>query len=185
MDSPRSWVPASEASDHGTNGAIGVQHEDNCQAGAGTDNGRRGAGTDQFDSHNNQEAAPGIEHRISPCVPCLETALVAAMTDGSYLLMAYRQREPTAFVARDDVALLRQALAEAFGNSMEGAGGGNGDGTRTGAMCCTAGRDFGRDTWCTQSDRPTVRTHITTSARNVGQSTGATSHPLERGTSAA
>jgi hypothetical protein len=101
-------------------GIVGVQHEHNCQAGAGTDNGRRGAGTDQCNSHNNQEAAPGIEHRIRPGFPCLETVVVAAMTDGSYLLMAYRQREPTAFVARDDAALLRQALAEAFGNSMEG-----------------------------------------------------------------
>ncbi len=42
------------------------------------------------------------------------------MTDGSYLLMAYPQREPAAFVARDDAGLLRQALAGAFGSSMEG-----------------------------------------------------------------
>jgi hypothetical protein len=35
------------------------------------------------------------------------------MTDGSYLLMAYPPRESVAFVARDDAALLRQALAEA------------------------------------------------------------------------
>jgi hypothetical protein len=49
-----------------------------------------------------------------------DTVLVAAMTDGSYLLMAYPQRESAAFVARDDAGLLRQALAEAFGSSMEG-----------------------------------------------------------------
>jgi hypothetical protein len=97
-----------------------MKHEDNCQAGVGPDNGRRGAGTDQGNSHHNQEAAPGIEHSISPGVPCLETVLVAVMTDGSYLLMAYPRCEPVALVARDHADLLRQALAGAFGSSMGG-----------------------------------------------------------------
>ncbi|MGH3694037.1 MAG: hypothetical protein ACRDRX_08645 [Pseudonocardiaceae bacterium] len=41
------------------------------------------------------------------------------MTDGSYLLMAYPQREPAAFVVRDDAGPLREALAAAFGNSLD------------------------------------------------------------------
>lgn len=96
-----------------------MKHEDNCQAGVGPDNGRRGAGTDQGNSHHDQETAPGIKHSINPGVPCPETVLVAAMTDGSYLLMTYPRREPVAFVARDHADLLRQALAGAFGSSTE------------------------------------------------------------------
>ena len=59
----------------------------------GTNKGRRGAGTDQCNSHNNQKAAPGTEHSISPDVPCPQTVLVAAMTDSSSLLMAYPNGE--------------------------------------------------------------------------------------------
>lgn len=61
-----------------------------------------------------QEASPGITHSINPGVPCPETVLVAVMIDGSYLLMAYPQREPAALVARDDAGPLSQALKAAF-----------------------------------------------------------------------
>lgn len=61
-----------------------------------------------------QQVPLGITHSISPGVPCPETVLIAVMSDGSYLLMAYPQREPAASVARDDAGLLRQALTAAF-----------------------------------------------------------------------
>lgn len=61
-----------------------------------------------------KETLPGSGHSISPGEPCPETVLVARMTDGSYLLMAYPQNEPAAFVARDDACLLRQALTAEF-----------------------------------------------------------------------
>jgi hypothetical protein len=35
-----------------------------------------------------------LDHSICPGVPCPETVLVARMTGGSYLLMAYPHREP-------------------------------------------------------------------------------------------
>ncbi len=41
------------------------------------------------------------------------------MANGSYLLMAYPQRVPAAFVARDDAGPLREALTVAFGNSAD------------------------------------------------------------------
>jgi hypothetical protein len=48
-----------------------------------------------------QEPPPSMMHSIRPGVSPPDTVLVAVMTDGSYLLMAYPQREPAAFVARD------------------------------------------------------------------------------------
>lgn len=62
---------------------------------------------------------------------CPGTVLVARMNDGSYLLMAYLQREPAAFVVQDDAGPLQQALAKAFENSKEEAAGGSGNGKRT------------------------------------------------------
>lgn len=79
------------------------------------------------------EPPPGIDHSISPWVPCPETVLVAPMNDGSYLLMGYAQGEPVAFV-KGDAGLPRQELTEAFGNSVEGAANANGNGKRTGVV---------------------------------------------------
>ena len=57
----------------------------------------------------------GIEHSVRPVAPCPDTVLVAVMTDGSYLLMAYPLGEPTAFVVAKDAVGLRRELAAAFG----------------------------------------------------------------------
>jgi hypothetical protein len=72
-------------------------------------NARRGAGLEQYEG---QEAPPGIGHSISLGMPRPGTVLVARMNDGSYLLMAYLQREPVAFVVQDDAGPLQQALAK-------------------------------------------------------------------------
>jgi hypothetical protein len=56
-----------------------------------------------------------LDHSICPAVPCPETVLVARMTGGSYLLMAYPQQEPAAFVVSADADLLHDALQAAFG----------------------------------------------------------------------
>jgi hypothetical protein len=55
-------------------------------------------------------------HTISRGLPCPETVLVGRMTDGSYLLVAYPQLEPAAFVVRADADLLQEALQAAFGH---------------------------------------------------------------------
>jgi hypothetical protein len=68
-------------------------------------------------AYQGQKAASGIEFSVRPGVLSLETVLVAVMTDGSYLLMAYPQREPAVLVAPNDAGSLREALAAAFGNS--------------------------------------------------------------------
>ncbi len=54
-------------------------------------------------------------------MPCPETGLVTVMTDGSYLLVGYPRGEPTAFVIREEAELLKQALAEAFEDPIDGA----------------------------------------------------------------
>lgn len=103
-----------------------MENEHSCQAGTNTNNGRHGDGQDQ---HAGKAAPPlGVEYSISPDVPCPKTVLVAVMTDGSYLLMAYPQREPAAFVTRDDAGPLRQALVEAFWSPSGEAATGNGNG---------------------------------------------------------
>ncbi len=56
----------------------------------------------------------GIDHSIRPGALCPETVLVAVMTDGSYLLMAYPLGEPAAFVVAKDAVRLRRELAAAF-----------------------------------------------------------------------
>ncbi|HEY6423943.1 MAG TPA: hypothetical protein VIY28_11980 [Pseudonocardiaceae bacterium] len=56
-----------------------------------------------------------LDQSVCPGVAWPETVLVARMTGGSYFLMAYPQREPAAFVARPDAALLHDALEAAFG----------------------------------------------------------------------
>jgi hypothetical protein len=58
----------------------------------------------------------GIEHSIRPASPCPDTVLVAVMTDGSYLLMAYPLGEPTALVVAKDAGGLQRELAAAFGS---------------------------------------------------------------------
>jgi hypothetical protein len=75
----------------------------------------------------NQE--PGnsrLDHSICPGVSCPETVLVARMTGGSYLLMAYPHREPAAFVVSADADLLHRALQAAFGHPAAEVAGGNG-----------------------------------------------------------
>jgi hypothetical protein len=57
----------------------------------------------------------GIAHSIRPGVTAPATVLVAAMTDGSYLLVGYPQSEPAAFIAVDDAHPMWQALKTAFG----------------------------------------------------------------------
>jgi hypothetical protein len=105
-----------------------VDHEGDCQASMGTDNARHSAGLEQYED---QEAPPGIDHNISPGVSCPATVLVARMYDGGYLLMAYPQREPAAFVVQDDAGPLQQALAKAFENSKEEIVRGSENGKRT------------------------------------------------------
>jgi hypothetical protein len=112
-------------------GVVSVEHEDNCQASMGTDNARHSAGLEQYED---QEAPPGIDHSISPGVPCPETVLVARMYDGSYLLMTYPQREPAAFVVQDDAGPLQQALAKAFENFNEEVAHRSENGKRTDAV---------------------------------------------------
>jgi hypothetical protein len=56
-----------------------------------------------------------LDRSICPGVPCPETVLVARMTGGGYLLMAYPHQEPAAFVVSDDADLLHDALHAAFG----------------------------------------------------------------------
>lgn len=84
-----------------------VEHKHIRKAGAGN-------GTHQI-----RETSSCIKHSIQPGVPSPETVLVAVMTDGSYLLMAYPQREPAAFVIKDDAGPLRDALTAAFGSSTD------------------------------------------------------------------
>ncbi len=115
-------------------GIAGVEEEHNCQTGTNTDNGCHSTGDDQSDSRTSDEASPGIDHSIRPGVPAPETVLVAAMADGSYLLMAYPHHEPAAFVTRDDAGLLREALTAAFQSPRDedsNATGRNESGTRT------------------------------------------------------
>ncbi len=68
----------------------------------------------------------GIDHSISPGVPCPDTVLAVVMSDGSYLLVGYPQNGPAAFVTRDDAGPLRRALQGAFGSPTDDAVGGNG-----------------------------------------------------------
>lgn len=80
--------------------------------------------------------APGIDHSMIPAHPCPETVLVARMNDDSYLLMAYPQREPAAFVAKEDANVLRQEPQGAFGTPADATVSGNGheNGTSTGTV---------------------------------------------------
>lgn len=94
-----------------------VEHEGN-QPHEDTGSKRHGQGQDQ--------QRFGIERSIRPDVPCPETVLVAVMSDGSYLLVGYPRGEPTAFVAREEAELLKQALTGAFENPRSGAASGNG-----------------------------------------------------------
>lgn len=68
-------------------------------------------------TRNGHHAQGTIEHSIRPGVPCPETVLVAAMTDGSCLLLAYPQGEPAAFAVGKDADPLRWELAAAFGSA--------------------------------------------------------------------
>lgn len=85
------------------------------------ENDRVGQGTNDRrhnDVRRNGHHAPGaIEHSIRPAVPCPETVLVVVMTDRSYLLLAYPQGEPAAFVVGKDADPLRRELAAAFGGA--------------------------------------------------------------------
>lgn len=89
-------------------------------AGTTTDNchsaGEARSSTRHSDSQDTRQPPPGIvlTRSISPGMPCPETVLVAAMADGSYLLMAYPQREPAALLTRNDAGPLRHALTAAF-----------------------------------------------------------------------
>lgn len=76
-----------------------------------------------------REVPPGINHSISPGVPCPETVLVAVMSNCSYLLVGYPQAGPAALVVHDDAGPLRQALTAAFGGSTDEAASGNGNST--------------------------------------------------------
>lgn len=57
----------------------------------------------------------GIARSIRPGVTVPATVLVVVMTDGSYLLVGYPQREPAAFIAVDDADPMRKVLTTAFG----------------------------------------------------------------------
>lgn len=57
--------------------------------------------------------------------PCPETVLVAQMTDGSFVLMAWPPQEPAAILVGEEAAMLQAALTLAFR-------GGAGDGQREG-----------------------------------------------------
>lgn len=76
------------------------------------------------DGHGRSAPPPGMEHSISPGVPCPETVLVVVMADGSYLLVGHPWGKPTAFVACHDAGLLHRALETAFGNPADNPGGG-------------------------------------------------------------
>jgi hypothetical protein len=89
-------------------------------------------GQEPYDGHDDQK--PGLDHSIRPGVPCPETVLVARMTDGSYLLMAYPQRVPAAFVVKTEADLLRQVLDGAFGSPPDDATSGNGTDTSNGTV---------------------------------------------------
>lgn len=68
MDSPQSWVPASEAQDQNMSGVVGVQHEDNCQAGAGarTIGGAVPVHTTEIISERLSEGGPHNRFQLSP-----------------------------------------------------------------------------------------------------------------------
>lgn len=68
-----------------------------------------------------------LDHNICPGVPCPEIVLIARMIGGSYLLRAYPQREPAAFVVSADADLLHDALQAAFGYSTAEGVNGNSD----------------------------------------------------------
>jgi hypothetical protein len=87
--------------------------------------------------HNDGKGICNSQHvqrgnSISPGVPCPENVLVAVMSNGSYLLVAYPQAGPTALVIHDDAGPLRQALTAAFGGPTDETASGNGK--RTGAV---------------------------------------------------
>lgn len=92
-----------------------VEHEGN-QPHEDTGSKRDGQGQQRFSNGRS----------IRPDVACPETVLVAVMSDGSYLLVGYPRGEPTAFVAREEAELLKQALTGAFENPRSGAASGNG-----------------------------------------------------------
>lgn len=80
------------------------------------------AGRDTDDQRHGDVGGNGnvpwvIEYSIRSGAPCPETVLVAVMTDGSYLLMAYPLGEPVAFVVAKDAVPLRPELAAAFGST--------------------------------------------------------------------
>ncbi|MGH3899366.1 MAG: hypothetical protein ACRDTA_14215 [Pseudonocardiaceae bacterium] len=76
-----------------------------------------------------QEVPSVIESSIRSDVPCPATMLVAVMNRGSYLLVAYPQGEPAAFVV-EEADLLKQILAGAFAkHGDERAAGVNDSGT--------------------------------------------------------
>ncbi len=60
----------------------------------------------------------GLDRSICPGVPVPATVLVVVMNDGSYLLVGYPQRGPSAYVTAEDAVPLRQALAAAFGSEQ-------------------------------------------------------------------
>ncbi|MGH4008752.1 MAG: hypothetical protein ACRDTH_11460 [Pseudonocardiaceae bacterium] len=88
------------------------------------------AGRDTDDQRHGDVGGNGnvqwvIKYSIRPGAPCPQTVLVAAMADGSYLLMAYPLGEPVV-VAKDAVPL-RPELAAAFGGT---------DGAARCSQCC-------------------------------------------------
>lgn len=97
-----------------------MKNEKNCQA--GTDIMCHGDGTIQ-----DRQRPRGINHSLSPGVPCPETVLVVVMSDGSYLLVGYPQHGPTAFVMGEDADLLRRRLEGAFGSPTAETVRGNGN----------------------------------------------------------
>lgn len=87
---------------------------------------------DNQDQRTSKGTPPGTIHSISSGLPCPETVLIARMTDGSYLLMAYPRREPATFVTAEDAGSLREALNAAFGTTPDTAVSSNGK--HTGAV---------------------------------------------------
>lgn len=75
--------------------------------------------SDHTEQREGHEPPPCIERSIRPDMACPETTLVAIMSDGSYLLMAYPRGEPAAFVVEEEADLLKQALARAFGKHRD------------------------------------------------------------------
>ena len=102
---PRPWVPSNEAA--AQTGCKHVEYEDDL------------VNRDRDTDDQRLDEIGGIEHSIRPEVPCPEIVLVAVMTDGSYLLMAYPQKEPAAFVTAQDALRLRRKLAAAFGSDED------------------------------------------------------------------